>query len=150
MTTTTRTVFIIDDGAQIKPVDYVALVNSYAEETTTPKGIGRVDFVEPVVWFAVPSLDGYAPSVYEYQRDAEDAADEEGIPHAAIKEIQRYELKSWNRAGKTDTFKVFDSEQEAEKQLFEFAEHDFNNCTYAPEYFEDMESAILALAGHAE
>ncbi|MDR1064575.1 MAG: hypothetical protein LBL48_11725 [Azoarcus sp.] len=140
-----KNVFIITDDRELKEVDYCELVNSFAEETLTPRGVERKLFVAPVTGYAVPNRLGFA-RMYEHREEAERDADECGVPHSEISEVPRWEGRRWNPIGGTTVVQIFDNREDAERWLFSLAQVNFAAHPDAPAYFTDRETALAWLA----
>jgi hypothetical protein len=141
-----KNVFIITDDRELKEVDYCELVNSFAEETMTSRGVERKVFVAPVTWYAVPNRLGFATMCYEYREEAERDADERGFPHSEISEVPRWEGRRWNPIGGSTVVQIFDNREDAERWLFALAQVNFAAHPDAPAYLTDRETGLAWLA----
>lgn len=133
-------VFIINfDDKKVEEVNYSDLITSFAEETTTPHGISRTDHIRERQGYLIDNEEFVSAELIGTALETGKNIDGEDI---SIKEAIRYEAWSWGHQGSFPKFiKAFDTREEADKWLFEQAEHDFNNSVAAPVIYCDLKEA---------
>ncbi len=147
-------IFTLNDINDIIECDYQELCDSYAKQTTTPYGVGRVDFFREVNGYETylsgrENMDEVV-EWYENYSEAIEFANEYNLEnkdqpsfHArAVREAVRFDLRSYNGwDGSSRSHRLVESEAEALDWLDENAQFDFEHDGNAPPYFYTREEA---------
>lgn len=131
-------IFIVEDGAIVQ-ADYEEMVLQYAEQTTTPNGVGPKYHIREEVWFKVGN--DLFDRQYEAEEVADDAEQDTG-DRPAIEEVVRFVAWTWGHQGNCPRrITTFETQEEADAWLFECAEIDFQNDCNSPLWFGSQEEA---------
>lgn len=134
-----KTVFIINAAGQIEQVNYSKLIWQFADETTTPHGVGYRLHIRQESWFKVGN------EFYKQQASAEDSANDierETGQRPLIEEVTLFGGWTWGHLGNfPKRITVFDTQEEADKWLFERAEFDFQSDCNTPMIFDSRAEA---------
>lgn len=144
-------VYIISDNGEIKQVDCQDLFDQFARKTTTPFGVGRVDFYRKINGYETyltgrENLDEQAEWFDSYTDAVESAADynegnknEPAFKPRAVREAIRIDLRSYiGRDGSSCSHRFVETEAEAVEWLNECARFDFFQNTNAPLTFATL------------
>jgi hypothetical protein len=131
-----KKVWIINEN-NIEQVNHQELCDEYAKETTTPHGVGRVDFVEEVTQYTINN------ETFESLEEAEDMARyvREDGEDDTITEKNVWVAYKWLSSNPHRLNEEFDTEDEAKKYLDACAVFDFENDAEAPLVFDTKEEA---------